>query len=160
MIQKDLKPSSKELYFPYINIYEVLICLYTGNYWSFPLFNYKTLSHAKNLPRKKVNEEWVCYFVGFHFPCDTAFGERDIMIAIILNRLTLLNNQPRMFWKRKKVQLQFQCRKLRCYFWPDHLNSEYYFMDKLYQLINMRIDKGSNEYKSWMYYTGIWSRFY
>lgn len=59
------------------------------------------------LERRLMKNEFVTLSV-FISQCDTAFGERDIMIAIILNRLTLLNNQPRMFWKRKKVQLQFQ----------------------------------------------------
>ena len=99
------------------------------------------------LERRLMKSKFVILLV-FIPQCGTAFGERDIMIAIILNTLTLLNNKPRTFWKRKKVQLQFQWRKFRCYFWPDNLNSEYYFMDKRYQLINIRIDKGSNEYKA------------
>lgn len=59
------------------------------------------------LERRLMKSEFVTLLV-FISQCATAFGERDIMIAIILNRLTLLNNQPRTFWKMKKVQLQFQ----------------------------------------------------
>lgn len=59
------------------------------------------------LERRLRKSKFVILLV-FMAQCGTAFGERDIMIAIILNRLTLLNNQPRTSWKRKKVQLQFQ----------------------------------------------------
>lgn len=59
------------------------------------------------LERRLMKSKFVILLV-FMAQCGTAFGERDIMIAIILNRLTLLNNQPRTSWKRKKVQLQFQ----------------------------------------------------
>ena len=51
--------------------------------------------------RKLMKSKFVILLV-FITQCGTVLGERAIMIAIILNTLTLLNNQPKTFWKRKK----------------------------------------------------------